>query len=161
VIRRDQPQIIGTGQATIKSLIEKENTNSKRLGPIFSKILVNEETDQELKRQNLTLMDIPKMGQVVTLHPKINWSLGGTTTDVTDLVHHDNMKLFERITSFLGDPLIGIDFIIADITQSWVDQKRCGVIECNSLPFIDNHHFPFNGQPRNVAGAIWDLIFPK
>jgi hypothetical protein len=29
VIRRDQPQIIGTGQATIKSLIEKENTNSK------------------------------------------------------------------------------------------------------------------------------------
>jgi cyanophycin synthetase len=52
--------------------------------------------------------------------------------------------------------LVGIDFIIEDISKSWKEQARCGVIECNSRPFFDNHHLPFNGKPRNVAGAIWD-----
>jgi len=161
IIRRDKPQVFGTGRSTIKSLVEKENQNIKRQGPLFSKILIDEEAELELKRQNLTWMAIPKKGQAITFNQKINWSLGGTTTDVTDSVHPDNIELFEKITLFLGDPLIGIDFIIADMTKSWTNQPRCGVIECNSLPFIDNHHFPFNGQPRNAAGALWDIIFPE
>ncbi|MBI3458713.1 hypothetical protein HY061_00395, partial [Candidatus Azambacteria bacterium] len=159
VIRRDRPQVVGTGRSTIKSLVEKENKNPKRQGPLFSKIAIDEEAEMELKRQNLTWMDIPKKNQIVTFNQKINWSLGGTTTDVTDSVHLDNFKLFQKIILFMDDPLIGIDFIIGDMTKSWVNQPRCGVIECNSLPFIDNHHFPFNGEPRNAAGALWDIIF--
>ncbi|MDP3790961.1 MAG: hypothetical protein Q8R38_02835 [Candidatus Omnitrophota bacterium] len=33
-----------------------------------------------------------------------------------------------------------------------------GIIEANSLPYIDMHHFPVTGAPRNVAGAILDEV---
>lgn len=162
VMRRDQPSVVGDGYSSVQQLIEKENQHPKRksCGPLFYTITIDEKTHAELKRQHMTIADIPQKGKVVTLHPKINRSFGGTTTDVTDLVHPDNLALFEKIILCMGDPLIGIDFIIADISQSWIYQPHCGVIECNSLPFIGGHHLPFDGQPRNAAGALWDLIFP-
>ena len=58
----------------------------------------------------------------------------------------------------LDDPLVGVDFMMDDMARSWKEQK-CGVIECNSLPFIDLHHFPLKGPARNAAGNVWDLIF--
>ena len=93
----------------------------------------------------------------VTLHQKINWSLGGTTADVTEEIHSDNIKLFEDVARVLQTPTVGIDFIINDISTSWKDAKRCGILECNSMLFFDNHHLPFEGKPRNVASAIWDM----
>jgi cyanophycin synthetase len=94
----------------------------------------------------------------VNLHQKINWGLGGTTADVTEEVHPENATLFEKIATTLDAPIVGIDFIIEDISRPWFDQEKCGVIECNSMPYFDNHHVPFEGQPRNVAGPIWDLV---
>ncbi|HWB34246.1 MAG TPA: hypothetical protein VG753_02940, partial [Candidatus Paceibacterota bacterium] len=156
-IRRDQPQVVGDGTHTIAELIEQENEHPKRQGPYFSKIVITPAHWQELERQNVTLESVPKAGEVVKLHQKINWSVGGTTTDVTDDVHPDNKALFEEIAKVLHAPIVGIDFIIQDISKSWKEQQKCGVIECNGRPFFDNHHLPFYGEPRNVAGFIWDL----
>ena len=63
----------------------------------------------------------------------------------------------KRIAKILGNPVIGIDFIIEDISRSWKEQERGGVIECNGRPFFDNHHLPFEGEPQNVAARIWDM----
>lgn len=155
-IRRDVPQVLGDGEHTVERLIEEENKNPKRSGPYYQKIVMSEAHLRELVRQGYTMQSIPEAGKTVFLHQKINWSVGGTTTDVTDEVHPDNAALFEKIAEVLHVPLVGIDFIIEDISKSWKAQDRCGVIECNSRPFFDNHHLPFNGKPRNVAGAIWD-----
>jgi glutathione synthase/RimK-type ligase-like ATP-grasp enzyme len=65
--------------------------------------------------------------------------------------------LFEKIARILHAPIVGIDFIIEDISRSWEEQEGCGVIECNGKPFFDNHHLPFEGKPQNIAEAIWDL----
>jgi len=46
------------------------------------------------------------------------------------------------------------------MTRSWKEQERLGILECNSMPFFDNHHLPFEGKPRNVAGLIWDMNEP-
>jgi cyanophycin synthetase len=156
-IRRDVPQVVGDGARTIKQLIDEENKNPKRSGPYYQKIIMTEAHLKELARQGHTMQSVPEAGKVVSLHQKINWSVGGTTTDVTDDVHPDNAALFEKIADVLHAPLVGIDFIIEDISKSWKEQERCGVIECNSRPFFDNHHLPFKGKPRNVAGAIWDF----
>jgi cyanophycin synthetase len=156
-IRRDVPQVVGDGSHTIKELIEEENKNPKRNGPYYQKIVMTEAHLKELARQGYTMQSVPEAGKTVFLHQKINWSVGGTTTDVTDDVHPDNVALFEKIADVLHAPLVGIDFIIEDISKSWKEQERCGVIECNSRPFFDNHHLPFNGKPRNVAGTIWDF----
>ncbi|HEV8677634.1 MAG TPA: hypothetical protein VN701_02280 [Candidatus Paceibacterota bacterium] len=155
-IRRDVPQVAGDGAHTVEELIEEENKNPKRNGPYYQKIVMTEAHLKELARQGYTMQSVPSAGTVVFLHQKINWSVGGTTTDVTENVHPDNVALFEKIAEVLHAPLVGIDFIIEDISKSWKEQGRCGVIECNSRPFFDNHHLPFKGKPRNVAGTIWD-----
>jgi D-alanine-D-alanine ligase-like ATP-grasp enzyme len=157
-IRRDVPQVVGDGTHTLQELVEKENEHPKRAGPYFSPIKFEDANLIELARQDMTQESVPKKDQVVFLHQKINWSVGGTTTDVTDEVHPDNKVLFEKIAKLLDAPLIGIDFIIGDISKSWKEQERCGVIECNSRPFFDNHHLPFKGHPRDVAGVIWDYF---
>ena len=159
-LKREQPFVVGNGVASVRELIEKENQHPKREGPMFSKISISDEVIKELERQGLTPESILPHGKKVQLHQKINWSVGGTTTDVTNQVHKENRMLFEAIAKLAGAPIIGIDFIIDDISKSWREQERCGVIECNSLPFFDNHHLPFHGEPQDVVGAIWEQAFP-
>ena len=156
-IRRDPPRVVGDGIHTISELIGLANKHPARQGPYFSHIKLTPLGEAELKLQNVTLETILKKGWAINLHPKINWSVGGTTADVTDQVHPDNKVLFEEVARVLHAPIVGIDFIIEDISKSWKKQKKCGVIECNGRPFFDNHHLPFEGEPRNVAGVIWDL----
>jgi cyanophycin synthetase len=159
-MRREPPTIVGDGVHTVRELTEIENKNPKREGPIFHHITLDADTDEEIKRQGLTWDAIPAVGRVVTLSQKVGRGSGGITRDVTDITHPDNKELFEKIGRVLADPLVGVDFIIQDIDRSWKDQKACGVIECNSLPFIDLHHYPYAGQVRDAAGALWNLIFP-
>ncbi|MDE2212952.1 MAG: hypothetical protein KGJ34_00215 [Patescibacteria group bacterium] len=155
-IRRDPPTIIGDGHKTIQELVEKANEHPARRGPYFSPIALSQETLDELKRQTLSPQSVPPSGERITLHQKINWSVGGTTKDVSDEVHPDNILLFEEISDRLRAEVVGIDFISPDLSRSW-REVRCGVIECNSMPFFDNHHLPFEGRPRNIAAKIWDL----
>lgn len=158
-LRRDQPYVVGNGTDTIEALIRAANTHPKRQGPYFHHIKLDETADAELAWQNLTRDSVPAQGLRVVLHQKINWSVGGTTADVTNVVHPDNIALFEEVARVLRATIVGLDFIIEDITRSWKEQKRCGILECNSMPFFDNHHLPFEGEPRNVAAAIWDMNF--
>lgn len=160
VLRREPPCVYGDGKHTIKELIAIENKNPLRQGPVFHEIHLIEESASELSKQGKTLTTIPKQDEIVTLAQKASRGLGGGATDVTDETHSDNIKLFEYVAEVLNDSLVGIDFMIFDISKSWKEQKRCGVIECNSLPFIDLHLYPLRGEARDTPGALWNLIFP-
>lgn len=159
-MRRELPHVVGDGVSTIEKLVQKENSNPKRHGPIFHEIPMDSDADQELARQGLIRASVPPKGVVVTLNQKVGRSFGASNTDVTDIIHPDNKAMLENAARVLGDSLVGIDFIMRDITVSWRTQERCGIIECNSLPFIDLHHYPLVGTPRDVAGALWDIVFP-
>jgi cyanophycin synthetase len=156
VMRREPPHVIGDGKQTVQQLIEEENKNPLRHGPIFHTLDVD---STMLALQKLSLTAVPEKNRVVILHPKVSRSFGASTTEITD-IHPDNEKLFLKISEVLDDPLVGVDFMIDDMAVSWQEQK-CGVIECNSLPFIDLHHYPLKGPARNVAGMVWDMIFTK
>jgi cyanophycin synthetase len=158
VIRRDPPLVVGDGMHTIRELWEKENERPERSGPIFHKITFDEEAEKELARQKVGMESIPKKDQVVTFSQKTSRGSGGTTTEVTNLTHPENIKMLEHIGKYLKDPLVGVDFIMEDITRSWQEQKNCGIIECNSMPFIDLHHYPLFGQPNNIAAKLWNLV---
>lgn len=161
VIKRDQPEVTGDGVHTLQELLEEENKRPQREGPIFHKIMVDKEGEIELKRQNIGLGDIPEKGRIITFSQKTSRGCGGTTTEVTNIIHVDNIEMLEHIGRFLNDPLIGVDFVIEDITKSWKEEQHCGIIECNSLPFIDLHHYPLFGKPVNIAGKLWDLVMPE
>ncbi|MCC6323918.1 hypothetical protein IT400_03970, partial [Candidatus Nomurabacteria bacterium] len=137
VIRREPAAVMGDGVHNIRELIEIENKNPLRAGPLFHKIEISEDVDAELKNWNRTYETIPAKDELVTLGQKTSRAVGGGITDVTDNMHPDNIALLEKVAETVNDPLIGVDFIMNDVSISWKDQPRCGVIECNSAPFID------------------------
>lgn len=156
VMRREPPHVMGDGKHTVQQLMDAENKNPLRQGPIFHMLELD---PAMLATQKLSLDAVPEKHRMVILHPKVSRSFGASTTEITD-VHPDNLKLFSKMAEVLDDPLVGIDFIASDLGRSWREQP-CGIIECNSLPFIDLHHYPLQGPAKNVAGSVWDLVFPK
>ncbi len=161
VVRRDQPEAIGDGVHTLKELMDKENARPERNGPIFHKIIIDPDAEIELKREGIGMNDIPQKGRIITFSQKTSRGIGGTTTEVTDMIHPENVKMLEHLGAFLKDPLVGVDLIIERIEEPWYTEQHCGIIECNSLPFIDLHHYPLFGKPNNVAGKLWDLVMPE
>lgn len=162
VLRREPALVVGDGIHTVAELIALENKNPKRGGPIFHTIEIqSEEHNKELARQGMSLMSVPEKGEDIILTQKASRGLGGGATDVTDETHPDTVLLLEQVAQILEDSLVGVDFIIHDITRSWKEQLHAGIIECNSSPFIDLHLFPLVGKPRNTPGALWELIFPQ
>ena len=149
--------MIGDGKRTVRELVEEANRHPKRQGPYFHPIKLDEAAEKELAWKGYDFDTVLPEGAWANLHPKINWGVGGTTADATDEVHPENVALFERVARVLRAPIVGIDFIIEDIARPWQEQERCGILECNSMPFFDNHHLPFEGEPRNVAARIWDM----
>jgi len=160
VLRRDSPTVVGDGKHTIKELIHETNAHPWRVGN-FHKIEITDFVRRELAYQNLSLDSRPARGRKIMLHPKVGRTQGGTNANVTKHVHPENIKMFERIASALEDSLVGVDFIIEDIAQSWKEQDRSGVIECNSAPFLDLHHFPYAGEPIDAMGELWKIVFPN
>ncbi|HUQ30014.1 MAG TPA: hypothetical protein VM103_00630 [Candidatus Paceibacterota bacterium] len=161
VLRREPPMVIGDGVHTIAELIAIENKNPRRDNTLFHTLEINPAAREELERQGVTLQSKPEKGKAVTLSQKTSRGIGGGATDMTDVIHPDNRAMLEMAAAIIDDPLMGIDFIMEDVTKSWKEQKRSGIIESNSMPFIDIHHYPLVGAPRNVAGALWDIVFPR
>lgn len=161
VVKRDQPEVVGDGMRSLRELWVEENKRPERNGPIFHKIKIDHEAEVELNREGMNMESIPKKGQVVTFSQKTSRSCGGTTTEVSNIIHPENKKMLEKLGAYLKDPLVGVDFIMEDITKPWTEEQHCGIIECNSCPFIDLHHYPLFGKPNNVAGKLWDLVMPE
>lgn len=160
-VKRDQPEVIGDGVHTLKELMNKENERPERKGPIFHKIVIDPDAEIELKREGIKMEDIPTKGKIITFSQKTSRGIGGSTTEVTEMIHPENIKMLEKLGAYLKDPLVGVDLIIEKIEEPWYTEQHCGIIECNSLPFIDLHHYPLFGKPNNVAGKLWDLVMPE
>lgn len=159
-LRREPPFVMGNGISTVRELVTKENENPKRHNGVFHEIPMDAEAVEELKRQGLKWESVPEKNMFVTLNQKVGRGQGGSNTEMLPHVHPENVKLFEKLVKVLGDPLVGVDFIMQDIEKPWTEQKLCGAIECNSLPFLDLHHMPLYGEPIDPSGKLWDVVFP-
>ena len=161
IARREYPHVIGDGMYTVRELVAIENEKPYRNGLFFRPLDLAHRADAALKKQDLTPDSIPEEGRMVILNDKNSRLHGTLTEDVTDTVHPDNLALFKRIGDMLGDPIVGLDFMIRDMRRPWTEQPDAGVIECNSMPFIDVHHQVVSGRPINVAAYLWDEVFKE
>lgn len=153
VLRGDPPRVTGDGKRTISELIRVKNQKKHKK---VADVIVNAQVRDFLQRQGLTLKTILQKGTTVDLSEKIGIAYGGFAAEEFPKTHQKLVHYLKRAGDILGCPVVGFDFIIEDVSKD-PDQQRWGIIEANSLPFIDLHHFPLAGKPINVAAKIWDL----
>ena len=155
--------IVGDGLRTVRELIDLVNSHPDRgvdhERPL-TKIYVDEAVIQCLARRGLTQDSIPLSGDTVYLRDGANLSTGGIAIDATNDIDPSYEWLAVRAARAVGLDVCGLDLIVPDI-RTPVEQSGCKVIEINAAPGIRMHHFPSIGQPRDVARAIIDSLFPR
>jgi cyanophycin synthetase len=156
VLAGDPPRITGDGVHTVEELVALKNA-SKPSG--ITDALITPATQPFLERQGLSLQHILPAGITIDLTEKIGVNYGGASREVTDETHEEIKKVMEAAGRVVNDPIIGFDFIIENISADPAEQ-HWGIIECNGVPFINLHHDPLMGTPRNVAKDVWDLWEP-
>lgn len=158
---RIPPLVVGDGKHTIKELVDNINQDPMRgegHSRPLSRIVIDPAVILCLSRQGYTINSVPRAGEKVFLRENANLSSGGTAVDVTDLVHPENAELAVRAAKVAGLDVAGIDIVAEDISRPLPGQGV--VVEVNACPGIRMHHFPSQGEPRDVAGAIIDTLFP-
>jgi cyanophycin synthetase len=162
VSKRLPGHVVGDGAHTIEQLVELVNQDPRR-GIGHEKVLTRIEFDAQAERllaeRGYTRQTVPPAGEVVYLRLTANLSTGGTAADVTDVVHPDNAEMAVRAIRAIGLDVGGVDFLSPDITTSY---KEAGgaICEVNAAPGFRMHLAPSEGRPRDVAGAVIDMLFP-
>jgi cyanophycin synthetase len=111
--------VTGDGAHTIAELVERANEDPRR-GDGHARVLTRIELDDEVQRHlgaaGLDGAAVPADGQLVTLRRNANLSTGGTSRDVTDLVHKEVAEMCRRAAAAVGLDICGIDVRLADIS---------------------------------------------
>lgn len=154
--------VTGDGQKTIRQLVQKVNRDPLR-GESHEKPLTRIKIDPivltVLAKQGLTPESVPGQGEVVYLRENANISTGGTAIDITGRVHPESVELALRAVRLVGLDVAGIDLVAGKIEKPLLPDNGA-IIEINAAPGIRMHHYPSQGESRNVAGAILDMLFP-
>jgi cyanophycin synthetase len=160
--KRTPACIVGDGKSTIKELIDVVNSDPRRgygHEKVLTAIKLDEMTMNILKDRNLTLDDIIPKDEVLYLKKTANLSTGGTSTDITDIVHPYNVFMAERIARIIGLDICGIDIMAPDLSTS-IKENGGAVLEVNAAPGFRMHIAPAEGLARNVAEPVIDMLYP-
>jgi cyanophycin synthetase len=154
--------VVGDGKSTIAQLIGGENKNPKR-GVGHTKSLTMLPSDRRveahIKREGLTLESVPAKKQRVNLTATANLSTGGTSIDRTDEMHPDNVTACEMAAGIIGLDIAGIDVLTPDISVPFRENGAV-IIEVNAGPGTRMHTHPTEGESRNVAAPVIDMLYP-
>lgn len=158
-VQRIPAKVCGDGIHRISELMELLNRLEQRDGLYLFPLVYDGEVEQTLAKQEMTLDSIPENGRIVFLRGASNQSLGGTTEDVTDLVHPDNRAAAIAAAEICMLDIAGVDFVIPDISQSWRTVGG-GIVEVNAGPGVDLHMAPTAGKSRNISHKLVRTLFP-
>ncbi|MGE6396118.1 cyanophycin synthetase [Chryseobacterium scophthalmum] len=161
--RRVPAHVVGDGESNLEKLIEKENQDPRRgygHENVLTEITVDKDTLELLEKLQYTLETVPQKGEIVYLKSTANLSTGGTSIDVTDMVHPENITMAERISKIIGLDVCGIDIMAENLTQP-LKESGGAIIEVNAAPGFRMHLAPSEGLPRNVAAPVVDMLYPQ
>lgn len=155
VAKRIPANVVGDGNHTVEQLIEHKNEERKaRKNPIHKQLVLDEESKRILKKHHLSPTYIPAIGEVAYLRENSNVSTGGDAIDVTNQVDDDIKKgVSKAIRSIPGLRVCGVDVIIKG--------ESFYILEVNSHPMLSMHHYPWEGERRDVIGKVLDGMFPQ
>ena len=162
VAERVPAHVIGDGNSPIEQLIEITNQDPNRgegHDNVLTRIEVDRTTYQLLERQGYTLETVLPKGEICYLRATANLSTGGIAVDRTDDIHPENVWLAQRVAKIVGLDIAGIDIVTEDISRPLREVDGV-IVEVNAAPGFRMHVSPSRGIPRNVAGAVLDMLFP-
>lgn len=160
--RRVPAHVMGDGELNLQQLIDKENEDPRRgygHENVLTEIEVDKDTNELLAKLNYTLETVPQKGEIVYLKSTANLSTGGTSIDVTDMIHPENIQMAERISRIIGLDVCGIDIMAENLTQP-LKESGGAILEVNAAPGFRMHLAPSEGLPRNVAAPVVDMLYP-
>ena len=160
--KRVPAHVVGDGTATIQELITTTNLDPRRgygHENVLTQIDVDRDTEDLLEKLGYTLTTIPKVDEIVFLKSTANLSTGGTSVDVTDMMHPENIFLAERISRVIGLDVCGVDIMAENLTQP-LKENGGVILEVNAAPGFRMHLAPSEGLPRNVAAPVIDMLYP-
>ena len=159
---REPAHVIGDGKSTIQQLIDKENLDPRRgygHENVLTEISVDRETLEQLAKKDYKLETVLKKDEHCYLKGTANLSTGGTSTDITDIVHPHNIFICERISRVIGLDICGIDIMASNLSEP-LEVTGGVVLEVNAAPGFRMHLAPAKGLPRNVAAPVIDMLYP-
>ncbi len=161
--KRVPAHVVGDGRHTVEELVALVNEDPRRgVGheKVLTRISLDAAAERMLAAYDYAVDSVPAESEIVYLQPTANLSTGGTAVDVTDVIHPDNRIMAERSILALGLDVGGVDFITTDITRSYREVGG-GICECNAAPGFRMHVAPSEGEPREVAEPVIDMLFPE
>ncbi len=143
--------VTGDGHSTIEELVAEKNKEIlhgfiRTQHPVLHALQIDHSLVFDTKH-------IPQENAVVYLQKDPFLRTGGDTFEVTTLIHPDTIALAKDIAKKSKLTLVGIDFMINDISTSW-KETPCGLLEINTMPSIEMHRYPSYGIPTDPAKNI-------
>jgi len=158
VMERIPAHVIGDGKNNISQLITEFNKNpliGEKYEKPLCKIVINGEVKRNLKKQNKKLTYIPKRKERIFLRQNANISTGGVGKDVTESINQEIKGVAVKAAKAIGMVITGVDIIREK------SSNKLYVLELNDTPGINIHHYPYLGNPQNVADDIVEYLFER
>ncbi|MGD1174228.1 N-acetylglutaminylglutamine synthetase [Mycobacterium seoulense] len=146
---RMPPEIIGTGEHSIRDLIAAESRRRSAATGGESRIPLDDLTEATVAEAGWTLDDVLPQGTRLRVRRTANLHQGGTIHDVTAVVNSELCRVAVTAAEAIGIPVTGIDLLVPDVTGA-----EYAFIEANERPGLANH------EPQPTAAAFIDFLFP-
>lgn len=129
--------LTGDGERNVRQLLEALNADPERgdanAKHLLKRIPMDEEALDLLAEQDLSPDGVPAQGRFVRLRRAANVASGGVPLPVLEQAHPDNLALAVRAARLLRLDIAGIDLLIPDIRQSWLE-TGAAICEVNAQP---------------------------
>jgi D-alanine-D-alanine ligase-like ATP-grasp enzyme len=150
--------VIGDGVSSIEELLHQAKTGLADYGRPNSEIdLSDPRIEIRLGALGIIRDSVPLLHEEVTLLDNANLSTGGTSVDVTDLIHPEFAAIAISASHTIGLRLSGVDFICADLSQKPSNQDW-NIIEINAAPGLDNYSSLGHLQAERVRNLYREVL---
>jgi GNAT-family acetyltransferase (TIGR03103 family) len=146
---RMPPEVIGTGEHSVRDLIAAESRRRSAATGGESRIPLDDLTESTVAEAGWTLDDVLPQGTRLRVRRTANLHQGGTIHDVTAHVNQELCRVAVTAAEAIGIPVTGIDLLVPDVTGA-----EYAFIEANERPGLANH------EPQPTAAAFIDFLFP-
>jgi len=141
--------VTGDGVKTIRELIEQVNLHPER-GENYQKKYNRIPLDVSGVFLAERMDTVPANGEEIQVIGTANIGSGGAAIDMTDSLPAELIEQGRQLADELRAGVCGVDFIVGP--------EGHYLIEANASPSFGLHHYPHEGQPRDVTARFVDWL---